>query len=185
MMDRERSAIFFTIVMVFGVAVLQPAMHGRLKLVSLFTSLGVFILYLTLESRDYQKILSTQNQLMQAREDAAAGELLQSITNKMAIQARQLFGGMPGALSDRDMQILLSTQPSLSNTREGNMMIIDMQRKLYKRQKDIANLAREYQKKHGYVDMDGFTAVVKDFANKNSLFEQKNSNDPGDIIWPD
>ena len=120
-----------------------------------------------------------------AREDAAAGELLQSITNKMAIQARQLFGGMPGALSDRDMQILLSTQPSLSNTREGNMMIIDMQRKLYKRQKDIANLAREYQKKHGYVDMDGFTAVVKDFANKNSLFEQKNSNDPGDIIWPD
>ena len=120
-----------------------------------------------------------------AREDAAAGELLQSITNKMAIQARQLFGGMPGALSDRDMKILLSTQPSLSNTREGNMMIIDMQRKLYKRQKDIANLAREYQKKHGYVDLDGFTAVVKDFANKNSLFEQKNSNDPGDIIWPD
>ena len=120
-----------------------------------------------------------------AREDAAAGELLQSITNKMAIQARQLFGGMPGALSDRDMKILLSTQPSLSNTREGNMMIIDMQRKLYKRQKDIANLAREYQKKHGYVDLDGFTAVVRDFANKNSLFEQKNSNDPGDIIWPD
>ena len=118
-----------------------------------------------------------------AREDAAAGELLQAITNKMAIQARQLFGGMPGALSDRDMKILLSTQPSLSNTREGNMMIIDMQRKLYKRQKDIANLAREYQKKHGYVDLDGFTAVVRDFANKNSLFEQKKSDAPGDIVW--
>ena len=116
------------------------------------------------------------------REDAAAGELMQSITSEMAIQARQLLGGMPGALSDRDMSILLSTQPSLTNTREGNMLIIQKQRKLYQRQKDVARLAREYEKKHGFLD-SGFTDVVREFANKNPLFDQKKSDAPGDIVW--
>ncbi len=79
MMDRERYAILFTIMMVFGVSIMQPMLGGKLKLVALFTSLGVFILYLALETRDYQKLLSTQNALMEAREEAASANKAKSV----------------------------------------------------------------------------------------------------------
>ena len=79
MMHRERYAIFFTIMLVFGVSALQPTLQGKLKLVALFTSLGVFILYLALETRDYQRLLSTQNKLMEAREEAANANKAKSV----------------------------------------------------------------------------------------------------------
>ena len=113
MMDRERNAIFFTIVMVFGVAVLQPTMHGRLKLVSLFTSLGVFILYLTLESRDYQKILSTQNQLMQAREDAAAANRAKSVF--IASLSHEIRTPMNAILGINEVILRNSKEPAVLN----------------------------------------------------------------------
>ncbi|MCR5098964.1 MAG: response regulator [Lachnospiraceae bacterium] len=79
MMQRERYAIFFTIMMVFGVSAVQPTLKGQIKLVALFTSLGVFILYLALETRDYQKLLYTQNKLMEAREEAASANKAKSV----------------------------------------------------------------------------------------------------------
>ena len=79
MLIRERYAVFFTIVMIFVESALQPTMHGKLKLVSLFTSLGVFILYLALETSDYQRLLSTQEKLMEAREEAASANRAKSV----------------------------------------------------------------------------------------------------------
>ena len=79
MMVRERYAIFSTIIFIFGEAIIQPTLGGRLKLVALFTSLGVFILYLALENRDYQKLISTQNKIMEAREEAASANRAKSV----------------------------------------------------------------------------------------------------------
>ena len=79
MLKRERLAIFFTIMMVFTESVMQPMFHGRLKLVALFSSLGVFILYLSLETTDYQRLLATQGKLLEAREEAASANRAKSV----------------------------------------------------------------------------------------------------------
>ncbi len=79
MMVRERYAILATILMVFGEAIMQPMMGGKLKLVALFTSIGVFILYLALENRDYQKLMATQIKIDKAREEASSANRAKSV----------------------------------------------------------------------------------------------------------
>lgn len=100
-----------------------------------------------------------------------AKQALESLSNEMALQLRNPAGGagMPGALSDKDREFLVSMTPGLSKTPEGNAMILSTAKQLAKRDQDVARLAREYRKKHGHLD-EGFYDELQAFSDKNPLF---------------
>lgn len=102
----------------------------------------------------------------------------QALSNEIALELRNPAGGagMPGALSDRDREFLVNMVPNLGKTPEGNKMLIDTMRKLAKREKDVARLAREYRKKTGKFD-EGFYEVLSQFSAQNPLFPQAPASD--------
>ena len=112
MMVRERYAIFFTIMMIFSESILQPTLQGKLKLVALFTSLGLFILYLSLETSDYQRLVSTQEKLLEAREEAASANRAKSVF--IASMSHEIRTPMNAILGINDI--------ILQNSREENIL---------------------------------------------------------------
>lgn len=95
----------------------------------------------------------------------------QALFNEMALELRNPSGGagMPGALSDKDREFLVSMVPNLSNTPEGNQMLMETTRKLAQRDRQVAQLARDYRKKRGSLD-EGFYDVLRQFSEGNPLF---------------
>jgi hypothetical protein len=81
----------------------------------------------------------------------------ETIMGRMALDARSTAegGGMPGAMSDADREFLRSMNPSLSQTKEGRALIVNVQRRLAKRDQEIAQWAREYRASTGRFD-EGF-----------------------------
>jgi len=59
------------------------------------------------------------------KDDTAKAELAKTISNKLTIANRgtQDGGGMPGAMSDRDLQFLIGMVPQLSTTLQGRQLI--------------------------------------------------------------
>lgn len=100
-----------------------------------------------------------------------AEQAIEAITNKMALDSRSTAegGGMPGAMSDADRNFLKAQQPGLAKTPEGRALIIDSARKLAQRQQQIAQMANEYERQNGRLDV-GFDRAVADFAAKNPMF---------------
>ena len=113
MMVRERYAIFFTIAMIFLESVLQPSLHGKLKLVALFTSLGLFILYLALETSDYQRLLYTQQEVMAAREEAASANRAKSVF--IASMSHEIRTPMNAILGINELILQNSREPNILN----------------------------------------------------------------------
>lgn len=101
-------------------------------------------------------------------------EAAESLSNEMALEARNPSGGagMPGALSDSDRLFLRNIVPGLAKTPQGNKALIETQRKLAKRDQEVAELSRNYRKKKGNVD-EGLFDVLKAHADKNQLFAEK------------
>jgi|GEM_PF-4038237 len=101
----------------------------------------------------------------------AGGELLNAVTNRMALVMRSPDSGMgmPGAVSDRDLRFLRDAQVGLDRTPEGNRLMLDAYRKLEQRKIDIASLADRYVQEHGRLDA-GFNQAVKAYADENPLF---------------
>ena len=95
----------------------------------------------------------------------------QALSNEIALTLRNPAGGagMPGALSDRDREFLQNMVPNLAKTPEGNKMLLETQRKVYQREKEVAKLARDYRKKHGKFD-EGFYDELARFSAQNPLF---------------
>ena len=58
-------------------------------------------------------------------DDVAKAELAKTISNKLTIANRgtQDGGGMPGAMSDRDLKFLVGMVPQLSTTEQGRQLI--------------------------------------------------------------
>lgn len=102
-----------------------------------------------------------------------------ALSNEIALQLRNPAGGagMPGALSDKDREFLVSMVPGLGTTPEGRKMMLETGKKLAKRDMDVARLAREYRKKNGSLD-EGFYDELNDYANKNPLFQQTTPKKP-------
>jgi len=98
-------------------------------------------------------------------------QALEALSNEIALGLRNPAGGagMPGALSDKDREFLVSMTPGLSKTQEGNKLIIQTARNLAKREQEVAKLAREYRKKNGSLD-EGFYDDLADFSAANPLF---------------
>ncbi len=104
---------------------------------------------------------------------AASGDLVRSISNKLALSVRSPggeSGGMPGAMSDADREFLRSTVPSLGKLPGGNRQMIDIARKVGQRSIDIHKMAVKYAREHeGQLD-PGFEEQVNEFADQNPLF---------------
>lgn len=94
-----------------------------------------------------------------------------ALANEIALQLRNPSGGagMPGALSDRDREFLVSMTPSLANTEEGNKLLIETARKLATRDKKVAELARSYRQRKGQMD-EGFYSELESYSSANPLF---------------
>lgn len=95
----------------------------------------------------------------------------EALSNGIALELRSPSGGagMPGAMSDKDREFLVSMTPGLAKTPEGNRLIIETARKLAKRDQQVAKLAREYRQKTGHMD-EGFYNQLQEFSDKNPLF---------------
>ncbi len=103
-----------------------------------------------------------------------AKQAFQALSGEVALTLRNPSGGagMPGALSDRDLNFLVGMTPDLAKTHEGNEMIIDTARKLAKRDQEVAKMARDYRKTHGQFD-EGFYDQLAAYSEKNPLFSGK------------
>lgn len=104
-------------------------------------------------------------------DDVSATEAAEALSNQMALELRNPAGGagMPGALSDKDREFLVSMVPRLQMTHEGRKQLIETRRRLNRRSMDVANLARQYQQKRGMLD-DGFYAELEAYSQQNPLF---------------
>lgn len=118
-------------------------------------------------------------------EGVADAEVAQSITNQLALNARNPAGGagMPGAMSDQDREYLKAMQPGIDKTAGGNRAMIDVNRKLQNRSIEIDNLRQQYIRKNGRLD-EGFYRSVSDYANANPLFAGQKS-PPTSAGWTD
>lgn len=106
-------------------------------------------------------------------EGLGPAEAVNAIANGFALELRNPSGGagMPGALSDKDREFLMSLTPGLERTPEGNKLIIDYMRRLAKRDVEIEGLRRDYIKQNKRLD-DGFYEKLSEFSEKNPLFPE-------------
>lgn len=98
-------------------------------------------------------------------------EAARALSSEMALQLRNPAGGagMPGAMSNKDLEFLQQMTPSLATTPEGRKMMIDTATKLAKRDMEIARMARDYRKRKGSLD-EGFYEELTAYSSKNPLF---------------
>lgn len=103
------------------------------------------------------------------------GDLVQSLSNQLALQMRNPSGGagMPGAMSDSDREFLKATVPGLGRTPEGNAQLIDYMTRIEQRNMDVAKLAQTYMDQNGgRLDYKFFNQLA-DFSKANPLFPEK------------
>lgn len=76
---------------------------------------------------------------------------------------------MPGALSDKDREFLVSMVPGISQTPEGRKLLTEAWKKVNNRNIEVARLAAQYRGQKGRFD-SGFDQVLSEYAAKNPLF---------------
>lgn len=103
----------------------------------------------------------------------ADSELVQTIGNQLALQLRnpETGMGMPGAVSDRDLQFLRESVPGLANSVAGNRRLLDYTRRLNQRATQVEQLANDYAQRNGRLDT-GFRAELAQWAAANPLFPE-------------
>lgn len=99
------------------------------------------------------------------------GELIQKVTNQMALFMRNPDSGMgmPGSVSDRDLQFLKDSQLGLSTSPEGNKATLEAFRRIYRRKIEVAEMAEQWAEEHN--SMIGFNKYVRQYAEEHPLFE--------------
>lgn len=91
------------------------------------------------------KLLATlPNASDEAKKTAADTDVAVSGINKMVQEGRNLNGGMPGSLSDKDIVFLKQSQAGLGNTPEANQRIIDIYKQLHNRRIEMDNARQSY-----------------------------------------
>jgi hypothetical protein len=105
-------------------------------------------------------------------EKIAGGELVQAITNKLALQVRAPggeAGGMPGAMSDADREFLRQTVPGLLRTPEGNRHVLAIMRAAAARHEQIFDMAVDYAEANDGQLGPAFDRQVREFVKANPL----------------
>jgi hypothetical protein len=112
------------------------------------------------------------NQLGFEVEGLTESEVFQQLANTLVLDKSQQ---MSGALSNADMTFLTNTVPTLSNTKEGRRLSLDMAERLAKRQMEIQNLAVKFRReaKQNGDDFDDaeFQQYIDQWAEENPLFD--------------
>jgi lysozyme len=122
------------------------------------------------------KAKNMANSLGMRTEGLTNTQLVESLSNQLSLQMRNLAGGMPGSLSDKDLSFLKGMSVSLSNGKEANTQIVDRMAKVFQRMQDINGLREGYVQKNGRLD-EGFRTHVRDWANRpeNALFNEQDA----------
>ena len=99
-------------------------------------------------------------------------EAAAAIANEAALQLRNPAGGagMPGAMSDSDRNFLASMTPSMAQSSQGRKQVIDAYVAVQSRNQQVAQFARNYEKKYGRLD-NGFFDQLSAWSNSNPLFK--------------
>jgi hypothetical protein len=107
-------------------------------------------------------------------DDVAPAQAARSLTNQLALEARNPAGGagMPGALSDKDREFLVQSIPGLENDPASIPTMIDYRVRLEKRSQQVAKMARAYRKKNGGKFDEGFFDELQEWSEKNPLFPE-------------
>jgi len=105
-------------------------------------------------------------------DDVAPAQAAAALSNELALQLRNPAGGagMPGALSDKDREFLVSMVPGLEQTPEGRRMMVDTMKRLNRRSMEVAEMARKYRQSKGQLD-EGFFDQLQQFSDSNRLFQ--------------
>jgi hypothetical protein len=100
---------------------------------------------------------------------AASMEEFNRLSKKAALES---MGGSLGAgFSNADRDFVEAQVPNLSNTPEGNKRIVDIGRRLAKRQQEIGNLAEQFSSQSGGMfDAGAFNQYLQNWSEKNPLF---------------
>ena len=98
-------------------------------------------------------------------------EALDSLSNQYALTLRNpgSGAGMPGALSDKDREFLVSMAPSLAKTPAGNKIILEAFKRVAQREAEVAKLARDYKKKTGKFDEGFYEVLAQHFGGSDLL----------------
>jgi hypothetical protein len=105
--------------------------------------------------------------------------VFKSVQNQLALIKRNPAAGlgMPGSLSDKDIQFLKDSDINLGATPDANHTMIEIARRIDQRKVDLANLASDYitqRDKDGklvHPTLDaGFDKQLRQFADDHSLF---------------
>lgn len=110
-----------------------------------------------------------------------AGELVQTISNRMALQVRAPggeSGGMPGAMSDADRTFLKETVPGLLKTPGGNRQLIAIMKAAAQRHQAIHDMAVDYAEENGGQLGPGFDRQVREYVKNNPLSASVASDKP-------
>jgi len=100
--------------------------------------------------------------------DLSGSEAVRMISNQFALALRNPAGGegMPGALSDRDLSFLVSSTPGLTNTQQGNALMVRVMIELERhKMKENAEIARYLQQKRSQT---GLAEHMQGWAQRNS-----------------
>ena len=97
------------------------------------------------------------------------------VANRMMLTLRSTgengLVGMPGALSDKDLQFLRESIPNIANNPAANSAMIEILTRVERRKQEIAQLANAYAQKYGNGGLDaGFQDAIRQYAEKNPLF---------------
>lgn len=99
-------------------------------------------------------------------------EAAQAFMNQLALDSRSTAegGGMPGSMTDKDREFLIGINPNMGQTKSGRKILIEVQKRLAKRNQQMAGWAAEYRAKNGSFD-EGFQDFARLKAEKYPLFD--------------
>lgn len=111
-------------------------------------------------------------------------EAANALSREIALEMRNPSGGagMPGAMSDADRNYLESMVAGLGKTPGANKMLVDGFMKLAERDKQVAQMARDYKKRKGNFD-DGFYDELREYSESNPLFGKQPAAASGGKGW--
>lgn len=103
----------------------------------------------------------------------AEGQAFKALGNQLALRMRNPDSGfgLTGTTSDKDINFLKSTVPQLTNTPEGNSLIIKLAKEINNRKIEQANIAEKYVQENGYYDPVAINKKI-DELNNTSMFSE-------------
>ena len=100
--------------------------------------------------------------------DVGSLEAFRAVTSKLILDS---MGGSLGAgFSEGDRKFVEGMGAQLSTSKQGNKMIIDLNRKIASRKLEIASFADKYVRENGRIDKS-FMGALREWSKQNPLFE--------------